>query len=563
MTVSKSPSGPIRYLIVRGRSTSMRMVLPHLGTLTIGSARACDLRIKEPDVEEEHASLFLDHGIGLRINASDSAKIEAREGKELRERALEVGKTIDLELGDRIRLGGAELVFASSEAVVPAARFVMRKYFEERTRSAAVEDRSLSAVVRLKIAGEEDIEKLDEALRSSVRANDLITALGDREYAVLLNGVTDTQARGVVASITDALMERGSEVLSGLVRGDEGASEDLLDVALERMARPTMGGERARSVVSNDPAMETVQRMIDRVARSATHVLILGETGVGKDLIAQLIHDRSDRASGPFVRVNCVDLSDSFLEEASSNFIARAKGGTVHLDEIGGLSARAQLSLGYLLDQAPTASHDVRFLASSNQDLMAAVNAGSFRKDLFFRLNQLTIQVPPLRERTADIVLLAEAFVIAAMPTNRRLRPARLSEQAKVALSQYNWPGNVRELRNVIERALLLCQGDVLGLEHLPTEILGGSGPVVLEDRPMTTSFESSSSPEAGGDKPRSLREEIEALEKKRILEALQKYPTQRDAAAALDMPMRTFLNRLDAFGIPRARGGGGGKTGE
>jgi transcriptional regulator with AAA-type ATPase domain len=537
---------PLRYLLVRGRSTSLRMALPALGSLSIGSARSSDVRIRERGVDEEHATLFLDHGIGLRINAADCAHLELREGREPREKPIEVGKTIDLELGERVRIGSVEVSFAGSEEVEGHPRFVPQKYFEERLRAAAISaERTSTAVVRLKIGGREDPEKLEEALRSRVRPHDVFTALAEREYAVLLSEVTEAQARTAVAAITDSLLERGAEVLSGLAQGGDGAPEDLLDIAGERMARPTMGGDRPRSLLTSDPAMERVARLIERVARSSTHVLILGETGVGKDLIAQLIHDRSDRASGPFVRVNCVDLSDSFLEEASSNFLARAKGGTVHLDEIGGLSLRAQLSLGYLLDEAPSATHDVRFVASSNQDLMESVDAGTFRKDLFFRLNQLTIQVPPLRDRPLDVVPLAEQFIAGS----KRSRPPRLSEQAKAALTSYSWPGNVRELKNVVDRALLLTGGDVLGLEHLPSEILGG-GPIIERAAPA----ESEGSP----DKPKSLREEIEALEKKRILEALQKYPTQRDAAAALDMPMRTFLNRLDAFGIPRARGGGG-----
>src|SRR5262245_53436877 len=138
MTAAAQGPKPIRYLVVRGRATSLRMALPPLGTFSIGSARSADVRIQEPDVDEEHATLFLDHGIGVRANASDSAKLESREGKELRERPMETGKTIDLELGDRIRLGGAELLFTSSETIDSRARFVTRAYFDERVRKSAV-----------------------------------------------------------------------------------------------------------------------------------------------------------------------------------------------------------------------------------------------------------------------------------------------------------------------------------------------------------------------------------------------------------------------------------------
>jgi hypothetical protein len=144
---------------------------------------------------------------------------------------------------------------------------------------------------------------------------------------VLLADVTDTEARAAVAALTDSLLERYAEVLSGLVRGDEAAPEDLLDIAFERMARPTMGGDRPRALTTNDPAMERAAALIDRIARSTTHVLILGETGVGKDLIAQIIHDRADRASGPFVRVNCVAISPTPSSRKRRRTSWRGRGG--------------------------------------------------------------------------------------------------------------------------------------------------------------------------------------------------------------------------------------------
>lgn len=162
-------------------------------------------------------------------------------------------------------------------------------------------------------------------------------------------------------------------------------------------------------------------------------------------------------------------------------------------------------------------------------------------------LTELTIQIPPLRERSSNVVFLAELFILMSMPMTRRARPTRLSDRAKAALTAYSWPGHAQELRGVIERALSLASGDVIDLEHLPSEIANAiSAPAATNEAHVDA-----------GAKPKSLREEIEALEKRRILEALQLHPTQRDAAAALDIPMSTFLSRLDAFGIPRVRGGG------
>lgn len=540
-----------RYLVVRGRGAALRLALPSLGTLTIGSGERADVRIAEPGIAPEHAELFLDHGIGLRLvdGEGEGAILPppARAGRGPgRERPLTPGATVDLELGARVRLGSAELSFVTTPEVVPAPRAVARAYLERRLAAALVEDeRPALAVLRIRALAATAPADLEARIAGGLRPADLMSRLAEDEYAVLLGEVTEATARGIAGGLGQHLAGGGAEVAIGMALASQAGARPLLELAAERLARPGAGGDRPGVYVSSDPEMLKVARMVERVAASGSSVLILGETGVGKDLAAQLIHELSPRASGPFVRVSCVDLAEIGADEG---FLARARNGTVHLDEVGGLSPRAQLALAHILEDAPGAAHGVRFVASTNHDLAGMVAAGSFRKDLYFRLNQVTITVPPLRLRPADVVPLAELFLAAAAETAQRPRAPALSPGAMERLSGYGWPGNVRELRNVIERAMLLSSGDTIGVEHLPQDVLAGTASAAVE--PAT--------PEEGGRKM-SLKEEITLLEKKRILEALRRHPTQRDAALALEMPMRTFLNRLDALGIPRARGGGSG----
>ncbi|MEQ8275593.1 MAG: sigma 54-interacting transcriptional regulator [Deltaproteobacteria bacterium] len=524
-----------RYLMVRGRATSLRMAMPPLETLTLGRAIANDIVIAEAGVADNHLEIYLDHGVGIRVNDADTARLLGDQ-----ESALPVGKTVDLEDGDRIRVGSVEVSFATveDEARAAAPHVVTRRYLER-----CIEERD-GAVARLRVTGAGS--NLADTVTEHARPELVIAPLGAQQVGVFVPNATERHARDVLGPIVDHLYGLGAEVLIGVAHTDEGRRDKLLQIAETRTTRPShTTPDKKKELITLDPAMRRVVELVDRVAASTTPVLILGETGVGKDLVAQIIHDKSDRAHGPFVRTSCVDLSDAFVEEASTNFLARAKGGTVHLDELAGLSARAQLSLGYLLDDAYGAALDVRVIASSNQDLAANVKKGTFRKDLYFRLNQITIDVPPLRDRAADIVPLAERFIAEA--ARGRATTPQLTDNAKSKLLGHRWPGNVRELKNAIERAVLLCTGETLEVDFFGAQIADAktnptAAPPLQEGERL------------------SLKDEIAALEKRRILEALERYPTQRDAAAALEMPMRTFLNRLDAFGIPRARGGGGKK---
>jgi len=249
-------------------------------------------------------------------------------------------------------------------------------------------------------------------------------------------------------------------------------------------------------LIGSGRAMEAVYRLTRRVARSNASVLLQGETGTGKELIAKAIHRLSPRGSGPFVRVNCGALAENLLESelfghvrgaftgAVDNRTGRfeaAHTGTIFLDEIDSTSPKLQVKLLRVLQEhefervgdARTVAVDTRVIAASNRDLLAESEAGRFREDLYYRLNVVTIRLPPLAERREDIPALVEHFLRIYAAENSRDTP-RIDPAALGALCDYPWPGNVRELQNYIERAVVLAPGDVLTLDLLPEQVAGG-----------------------------------------------------------------------------------------
>ena len=250
---------------------------------------------------------------------------------------------------------------------------------------------------------------------------------------------------------------------------------------VSRATPPTI---RATAIVFEDPTSRALRADLDRLAPSEASLVIIGETGTGKELVARYIHENSTRRGGPFVAVNCGALVDSLVEaelfgyergaftgalKDQVGWFEAANGGTLLLDEIGDLPAGLQVKLLRVLQERevvlPGARNpipvDVRVLAATNIDLEAAVAAGQFRQDLFFRLNVATIRLPPLRERPGDIASLAGHFL--ELYRKRMERPELiLSDAALVALTAYAWPGNIRELENIVHNAVLLAPGPAI-----------------------------------------------------------------------------------------------------
>lgn len=271
----------------------------------------------------------------------------------------------------------------------------------------------------------------------------------------------------------------------------------LLEAELqERMSLPRLVG-------TSDGLKEALLQ-VQRVAPSDTTVLILGESGTGKELLARSVHQLSPRAKGPFVAINCAAIPESLLENelfghergaftgASARKVGRvelAQGGTLFLDEIGELPLSLQAKILRLVQErqfdrvggTETLTVDLRLVTATNRDLRMMVAAREFREDLYFRLSVIAIEVPPLRARRDDIVPLAESFLERFGREAGRRRPFTLSEASTAALLGHAWPGNVRELQNAIERAVILCAGDVIEPAHLRLEGASATRPSIAD----------------------------------------------------------------------------------
>src|SRR5450432_1255595 len=300
-------------------------------------------------------------------------------------------------------------------------------------------------------------------------------------------------------------------------------------------------------VIAKSPLMQAVFRDASLIAPSETRVLITGESGVGKEILADVIHGWSSRAAGPMIKINCAAIPETLLESelfghekgaftgASSTRIGRfeeADGGTIFLDEIAEMSPPLQAKLlrvtqgGHFqrIGSNREVNTNARILAASNRVLEDEVKAARFREDLFYRLNVVELNIPPLRERKEDILPLAAKF-IEELTKGR----ARFSETVSACLENYAWPGNVRELRNAMERAALLSRSELVLMEHLPTR--------------MRTIAEQAVPREAGD------REKLEEIERVAILQALRQHKSNRtETAKALGISRRALIYKLQKW---------------
>ncbi len=248
-------------------------------------------------------------------------------------------------------------------------------------------------------------------------------------------------------------------------------------------------------IVGQSAALQRVFELIEKVAPTESTVLILGESGTGKELVARAIHARSRRREGPFVPVNCGAIPEELLESELFGYergaftganrskpgrFELANGGTIFLDEVAEMSPKLQVKLLRILQERTVerlggekpVPVDIRIIAATNRNLEAEVAAGRFREDLYFRLNVIPIEIPPLRERREDIPLLVEHF-LKKFCEREEVPLKKLSEKALARLQSYHWPGNVRELENLIERLVILTEGEVIEEEDLPEHIRG------------------------------------------------------------------------------------------
>lgn len=310
-------------------------------------------------------------------------------------------------------------------------------------------------------------------------------------------------------------------------------------------------------IISRNACMEAVFNQIRKVANLKTTVLVLGESGTGKELVARAIHQNSKRSTKPFVAVNCGAIPENLLEselfghvrgaftDATSDkpgLFEQADGGTLFLDEVGEMPLTLQVKLLRVLQEeeirrvgaAVSRKVDVRVVSATSRDLEADVKNGSFREDLYFRLNVFCLQLPPLRERLEDIPFLAEHF-IEKYAEGCGGEAMRIGPDAMRSLMAYGWPGNIRELENAIERATILCEGGIIDNNGLPPAVRSAA------ELPAT----------GNEDEDLSIKRAEDAIERNLIRKALAKTGGNRtQAAKILEISHRSLLYKLKEFGI-------------
>ena len=372
----------------------------------------------------------------------------------------------------------------------------------------------------------------------------LITGYGDADAAV------EAMRAGAADYLTKPLID--DELLLTIERAfnQRQVLEENVQLRKELDKQHGLG-----NVVGQDPRMLKVFDMVDSVADTKATVLVTGESGTGKSMIARAIHRKSNRAAKPFIEVACGALPENLLESelfghvagaftgATSNKTGKfqqADGGTIFLDEIGTASPAMQVKLLRVLQELEfeqvggdkTFKVDVRIILATNEDLTDAVAEGRFRQDLYYRINVINVELPALRERRSDIPLLSQSFLDDLREdTNRPI--SGFSEESLAALEAYDWPGNIRELQNVVERAVLLGKSEVIAVGDLPRDVAGGP---------------SISLPRVGN---MTLKEALEEPERQIILDVLESNNWNRNATAdSLGVNRTTLYKKMKKLGL-------------
>jgi len=332
--------------------------------------------------------------------------------------------------------------------------------------------------------------------------------------------------------------------------------------------------EAKYEIVGESQALRAVLESVKRAAPTNATVMLLGESGVGKELVARTIHRNSPRAGQRFIQVNCAAIPEELIEselfghekgsftgatEKQVGKFEQADRGTILLDEVADMSAKTQAKVLRVLQEqeverlgsARTIKVDVRVVAATNKNLEEMIQRGEFREDLYFRLNVIPILVPPLRERRSDIPLLVQHFA-RRMSDEHNMKPKRFDPRAMEALQRYRWRGNIRELRNTVERVLIMTPGDVVRIEDLPQDVRGDV-PMMAQAEPETVAAAVSSGPQpqAPSVSAGTLREFKDAAERAFLVQKLRENNWNiSKTAEVIDTPRSNLYKKLEQYGI-------------
>ncbi len=653
------PRPRIALIVYHADGAEMVMLLPDL-PVTVGREMPSDVRIADPTLSREHARFTLVDG---RILVAD---LDSTNGTSIRGKRVEEA---EIKLGDEVLLGS---LLASVQALGPQEnnlglesdeRFRMRLDEEVvrahycRSRFAVLMVRAMAAPIgeresspgfsgvrgsaaTLPEAGtaaypDTHVGRWSPAVRAALRPVDRVALYSRDALQIVMPDAPDDVALDVALAITrgrrdgepllfvglamypDAATE--AEKLIELARGALGMTTTAEPVQVAKAALWLAGDAPARrpsvapwpegeEAIVAGPGMRDLLETVRRLAASKIPVILQGETGVGKEVLARLIHESGPRKDRPMVCVNCGAIPPSLVEstlfghergaftgatQQQKGVFEEADGGSVFLDEIGELPLAAQAALLRVLETKKITrvgstreiTADVRIIAATHRDLDAMCLDGTFREDLYYRMNTMVLTIPPLRDRTDEIELLSLRFLRQANEASHG-RVRSIDPRALARLKDYAWPGNVRELRNAIERAVVIARSETIQEHDLPARVRAADGPASRR-RPPVMQFDPEETTQQLGatesarrqarstpvyDRPASrpsspppalaptpadgfgdLKIKLQRYESQLILEALRSTRwNQTEAARALGMPLRTLVHKIKAFDIKK-----------
>jgi DNA-binding NtrC family response regulator len=578
---SRATGGVGLHVLVISPEIFTAIPLPADGTLLVGRSAKAEVLVEDPLASRQHARLH----VGNVLSVED---LGSANGTRVRGALIEANKPVIISAGEAVEIGSTVLIVQHSRWSPGPRRLWSHGHFENRLKDECARAEGSGgrfALLRVRLEQGVPWTSAFPVLARHIQPPHLFASYGPNEYEALM---LEPNIEGVDKTVETLWGELRHGQLGARIGvawyPRDGRSADALLARANMLVKPFPGRSTVPGLRSPSAAMHRVYDMAVRAANASINVILLGETGVGKEVMAQHLHRSSPRAAKPIVSLNCAGLSESLIEtelfghekgaftgaaQARLGLLESAHGGTVFLDEIGEMPLRVQATLLRVIETREvlpvggrkTRPIDVRFIAATNRNLEAESAKGTFRADLFFRLNGISIQIPPLRERRSEIPELARAFVTQACADTGHSE-LTISERAMELLETYHWPGNIRELKNVVERAVVLCDGPEIQPEHLPVEKMAGvadslaatSSQVASERRALYDSNPASSaSASAGGEEDGPTRADLKAPERQRIIEALAACAgNQSRAAKLLGMPRRTFISKLDLYGIPR-----------
>ena len=564
--------------------------LPERGAVTIGRADHCAVTIDDPKLSREHAVLR----IGEKLELVD---LGSSNGTRVGERLVMANVSVPIAPGDIITVGNSLMIIQPTPASGRPRHLWSHAYFESRIEDECMradETGRAFAVLRVRAAPSTPTDLLVASLSAHVSPAHVIGCYVPGEYEILFVETQTDQAALLGRGLRDALARAGVKADVGIAcyPKDGRTSESLVACAGAR-ARTTSDlpppSSLAGGVLADRGALQKLRPLVERFAAGTIPVLILGETGVGKEVLATMVHGLSPRASRPLVSLNCAALPEALLEselfghergaftgavQTKPGLLETAIGGTIFLDEVGEMPLSVQAKLLRVIEarevirvgSTKARPIDVRFVAATNRDLEGEVARGAFRQDLFYRLNGVAIVIPPLRERTGEIAPLTLSFVEQVSQKLGRPPPC-VSPDAMVVLEGYAWPGNVRELRNAVERAVLLA-GDTILPEHLPQEkmhrmvlpedsqrFLRSALPAGLFGPATYAAAKQRTQRHASTGRMPAVSDTPEGLERAHIVAALERCEwNQTTAAKMLGISRRTLVTRLGEYGLTRKR---------